>query len=142
MDSSGSSDVGNEPKSDIKDAASYLLKGGSLLSAPCAECNGVQIQYRGAKICINCGKQQPADEMTAKPQPDNKAINAGDHFHVNTSSSFRIFEEEIRGRIAEHIKILRSEPGHLNNEKQRIEIVGMYIDLLERIRIHSDKFQK
>lgn len=142
MDSSRPSDVDNEPKSDIKDAASYLLKGGSLLSAPCAECNGVQIQYRGAKICINCGKQQHANEVTAKPQPDNKVINTGDHFHVNTSSSFRIFEEEIRGRLAEHIKILRSEPGDLNDEKQRIEIIGMYVDLLERLRFHSDKSQK
>jgi uncharacterized Zn finger protein (UPF0148 family) len=142
MDSSRTSDVDNESKSEIKDAASYLLKGGSLLSAPCADCNGVQIQYRGAIICINCGKQQTADEATAKPGSDHKVTNAVEQFHDHTSFLSHIFGEEIRDRMAEHFKILRSGPVDLNNEKQRIEIIGMYLDLLERLRNYSNKIHK
>ena len=105
MDSSRPSDVDKEAKSDMKDAVSFLLKGGSLLSAPCAICKGVQIKYKNEIICINCGKQQPADEITAEPATEQQVRNAEDQFHDNPSFSSHTFEEEIEERIAEQFKI-------------------------------------
>jgi len=142
MDSSRTRDVDNEAKSDMKDAVSFLLKGGSLLSAPCAICNGVQIKHKDEIICINCGKQRPADKITAKPASEHDVSIAEDQFHDHPSFSSPAFEEEIKERIAEQFKILKSESSDLNNEKQRIELIGMYFDLLERLRNHPKKILK
>jgi UPF0148 protein len=141
MNSSRSSDVGNEGKSDMKDAVSLLLKGGSLLSAPCAICKGVQIEYKSEVICINCGKQQTANEITVKPASEHQ-MPAGNQFQEHPSLSSVTFEEEIGARIAEQFKILKSESNDLNNEKQRIELIGMYLDLLDRLRNYPKKIQK
>ena len=46
MDSSRPKDVDSEGKSDMKDAVSFLLRGGSLLGAPCTICSGVQIKVQ------------------------------------------------------------------------------------------------
>lgn len=136
MDVSRSSDDGNRRKTDMKDAASFLLRGGSLLSVPCAVCNGVQIKYRNEIICINCGRQEPADKIDSKaPKPEHQPSNTN-QFHDHTS--FSAFEKEIEERIAEQFKILRiTSLDDLNNEKQRIELIGMYLELLDKFRKYS-----
>lgn len=142
MDSSRSRDVGTEGKSDMKDAVSFLLKGGSLLSAPCAICNGVQIKYKNEIICINCGKQQPADESSSKTASEQQVSKVEDQFHDNPSFSAHTFVEEIEERIGEQFKLIKSESSDLNNERQRIELIGMYFDLLDRFRNYPQKIQK
>ncbi|MGH9976558.1 MAG: Sjogren's syndrome/scleroderma autoantigen 1 family protein [Nitrososphaeraceae archaeon] len=142
MDSSRSSDVGTEGKSDMKDAVSFLLRGGSLLSAPCAICNGVQIKYKNEIICINCRKQKSADEIAAKASSEQQVSKVEDHFHDNPSFSAHTFVTEIEERIAEQFKLMKSEPSDLNNERQRIELIGMYFDLLNRLKNYPKKIQK
>lgn len=142
MDSSRPTDVDNEGKSDMKDAVSFLLRGGSLLSTPCAICNGVQIKYESKIICINCRKQEQVDEINAKPASENQVSSAGDQLHDHPSLSFHTFEEEIEERIVEQFKNLKSEPNDFNNEKKRIELIGMYLDLLDRLRNYPSKIQK
>ncbi|HZD36581.1 MAG TPA: autoantigen p27 domain-containing protein [Nitrososphaeraceae archaeon] len=135
MDDSRSRDDDNRRKTDMKEAASFLLRGGSLLSAPCAICNGVQIKYRNEIICINCGIQEPTDIDSKPPKPKHLVSNAN-QFHDHTS--FSDFEKEIKERIAEQFKILKiASPDDLNNEKQRIELIGMYIELLDKLRKYS-----
>ena len=142
MDSSRSRDVGTEGKSDMKDAVSFLLKGGSLLSAPCAICSGVQIKYKNEIICINCGKQQPADEIAAKAASEQQVSKVEDQFHDIPFFSAHTFVEEIEERIAEQFKLMKSESSDLNNERQRIELIGMYFDLLDKLRNYPKKIQK
>ena len=142
MDSSRSRDVGTEGKSDMKDAVSFLLKGGALLSAPCAICKGVQIKYKNEIICINCGKQQPADEIAAKAASEQQVSKVEDQFHDNHSFLAHTFVEEIEERIAEQFKLMKSESSDLNNERQRIELIGMYFDLLDKLRNYPKKIQK
>ena len=143
MDSSRSSDVGPDGKSDMKDAVSFLLKGGSLLSAPCMICNGVQIRYKDEIICINCGgKQQPDDEMAAKAASEQQVSRAEDQFHDRTSFSTSTFEKEIEERIVELFRFMKNESSDLDSEKQRIKLIGMYFDLLDRLRNYSKKIQK
>ena len=142
MDSSRPKDVDSEGKSDLKDAVSFLLRGGSLLGVPCTTCSGVQIKYKNEIICINCGKQQPIDEISAKPVSEHQPSDAIDRFHGHRSYSSRTIEEEIEERILEQFKILKSESNDVNNEKKRIELIGMYFDLLERLRNYSKGLQK
>ncbi len=42
----------------LKDAASLLTKGGTLINDPCRLCSGVQVKYRGKVICVNCGNEK------------------------------------------------------------------------------------
>lgn len=139
MDSGGPSEVDKEAKSDMKDAVSFLLKGGSLLSAPCAVCNGVQIKFKNEIICINCGRQRPADEITAEPRSEDQVGIAKDQSRDQTSLPSRTFEEEIEKRIVEQFKILKSEYGDLDKERLRIELIEKYFDLLGRLRKYSKK---
>jgi len=133
-------DIDGERKSNMKDAASFLLRGGSLLSTPCGICNGVQIRYKGEISCINCGKQQPVDSagLSSEVQVSNVIDQSPDHH----SFTLRAFEEGIEERIAEQFKILKSKSNDLNSEKQRIELIGMYLDLLDRLRNYSQGMQK
>ncbi len=142
MDSKRSSDVSTEGKSDMKDAVSFLLRGGSLLSAPCAICNGVQIKYKKEIICINCRKQQSADEIAAKAASEQQVSKAEDQFQDNPSFSAHTFVAEIEERIAEHFKLMKSESSDLNNERQRIELIRMYFDLLDKLKNYHKKIQK
>jgi uncharacterized Zn finger protein (UPF0148 family) len=103
MDSSRPSDVDKEAKSDMKDAVSFLLKGGSLLSAPCAICKGVQIKYKNEIICINCGKQRPADEITAEPRTEHQ-VRIADQFHDQPSLSSDTFEGKIQRKDNEQLR--------------------------------------
>lgn len=41
----------------LKAAASLLLKGGKLVDDPCKDCGGAQVEFKGKKICINCGRE-------------------------------------------------------------------------------------
>ena len=140
MDSNRSSDVSTEGKSDMKDAVSFLLRGGSLLSAPCAICNGVQIMYKNEIICINCRKQQSGDEIAAKAASEQQVSKVEDQFPDNPSA--HTFVAEIEERIAEQFKLMKSESSDLNNERQRIELIGMYFDLLDRLKNYPKKIQK
>ena len=133
MDPRESSDEGNEGKSDMKDAVSFLLRGGSLLSSPCARCNGVQIEYKGETICINCGEQQPTNESTPKPMLESQVSSMADHSHDLSSIQSLTFEEAIEERIAEQFKILKSTSNDLEIERQRIELIRMYFDLIKCI---------
>jgi UPF0148 protein len=143
MDSMISSDEDNEGKSEMKDAVSFLLRGGSLLGEPCAICNGVQIKYEGEIICINCGKREPSDEVTSKTSSQQHVVSAGDQIRKHPSSLSSLdFEKQIEERIAEQFKILKSESNDLNNERQRIELIGMYLDLLDKFRNYQKRIQK
>jgi uncharacterized Zn finger protein (UPF0148 family) len=123
-------------RSNMKDAASFLLKGGSLLSTPCESCNGVQIKYKGEVICINCGKQQLLQEKSTN-------ATSGSHFNgsinepQNHTTAFHSLESEIQERIVELFKNLKSEFNDPSIERQRIELIEMYLGLLERLKKYS-----
>jgi uncharacterized Zn finger protein (UPF0148 family) len=142
MDSARSSDEGTEGKPNMKDAASFLLRGGSLLSSPCATCNGVQIKYKNEIFCINCGKQEPAGKINSKSASDHQENNVGNQFRDLESIHVCDFEEEIEERIAEQFKILKIASDNLDHEKQRVELIGMYLDLLDRLRKDPKKLKE
>jgi len=141
MDSNKSSDISTEGNSDMKDAVSFLLRGGSLLSAPCTICNGVQIKYKNEIICINCRKQQSAEEIAVKAAPEQQVRKAEDQFPDNPSFSAHTFVAVIEERISEQFKLIQSESSDLNNERQRIELIGMYFDLLDRLNEYPKKLK-
>ena len=53
-----SADRKDRYSANLKEAASLLTRGGTLINDPCDLCNGVQVKYRDSIICINCGNQK------------------------------------------------------------------------------------
>jgi uncharacterized Zn finger protein (UPF0148 family) len=54
--------------SKLKEAASLLTKGGTLINEPCRRCHGVQVKFKDKIICINCGNEENTiDGRVLKP---------------------------------------------------------------------------
>jgi uncharacterized Zn finger protein (UPF0148 family) len=53
-----STDEKDRDSSKLKEAASLLTKGGTLISEPCDLCSGVQVKFRNKVTCINCGNEK------------------------------------------------------------------------------------
>jgi uncharacterized Zn finger protein (UPF0148 family) len=53
-----STDEKDRDSAKLKEAASLLTKGGTLISEPCDLCSGVQVRFRNKVTCINCGNEK------------------------------------------------------------------------------------
>jgi uncharacterized Zn finger protein (UPF0148 family) len=62
----------------LKEAASLLTRGGTLINDPCDLCNGVQVKYRDNVICINCGNQKSVyskSNSTQQKRNEDQQVN-------------------------------------------------------------------
>lgn len=125
--------------SDLRDAVSFLLKGGSLLGTPCESCNGVQIKYKGEVICINCGKQERSveDKTTVTTPASQTLLDRELREPQNLAAPLHSLESEIQERMLELFRNLKTKFKDPNMEKQGIELLEMYLGLLERLKKHS-----
>ena len=102
-----------------KEAIEMLLKGATMVSAPCPYCSGVRVMKDGFALCTNCGK---------KPEKREEAKSAS----VEKKSGLtEILEKKI--------KVLSEElEKETNHEKQQeiLETINSALATLEKI---SDK---
>jgi uncharacterized Zn finger protein (UPF0148 family) len=56
----------------LKEAASLLTKGGTLINDPCNLCSGVQVKFRDRIICINCGNEKSAFNKSDSNQQEKQ----------------------------------------------------------------------
>jgi|RhiMethySRZTD1v2_1073278.scaffolds.fasta_scaffold1368699_1 uncharacterized Zn finger protein (UPF0148 family) len=56
----------------LKEAASLLTKGGTLINDPCGLCSGVQVKFRDRIICINCGNEKSAFNKSDSNQQEKQ----------------------------------------------------------------------
>ena len=56
----------------LKEAASLLTKGGTLINDPCNLCSGVQVKFRDRIICINCGNEKGAFNKSDSNQQEEQ----------------------------------------------------------------------
>src|SRR5437867_13209832 len=61
---------GDKYKENLKQAAESLLKGGTLLSEPCENCNGIQVKKNNEVTCIICGNSTTQKETKSKEDID------------------------------------------------------------------------
>jgi uncharacterized Zn finger protein (UPF0148 family) len=55
-----SGEKGERDSGRLKEAASLLTKGGTLINEPCDLCSSVQVMFRDKIICVNCGNEKSA----------------------------------------------------------------------------------
>jgi len=117
---------GDKYKENLKQAADFLLKGGTLLSEPCEKCNGIQIKKNNQVTCIICGNTTSL--KVAKSTEDiDKTVDK------RTLPDFSI-SEKIGERLVELIMKIGSDK-NLDEEEQRLRVIDIYIKILEKIKV-------
>jgi uncharacterized Zn finger protein (UPF0148 family) len=104
----------------IKSAAAALLKGGTLVSEPCAKCGGVQVMIADKVSCVNCGNESvPAQkEVSQKPSSLN--------------DSLKVIEDKVSALVQE----LKDEKDTAV-QRQKAELLETYLRILEKMRALS-----
>lgn len=110
-------------RENMKNAAEFLLKGGTLLSEPCEKCSGIQVKKNDEIKCIICGNTiSPADNKT-------KEIKKIVEFDYRNK-----MVEKIGKRLLELITGIGSDK-NLAEEEQRLRVIDTYIIILEKIKL-------
>ena len=109
-------------RENMKNAAEFLLKGGTLLSEPCEKCSGLQVKKNDEIKCIICGN-------TISP-----TVNKTKEIEKIVEFNYRNEMVEIIGkRIQELITGIGSDK-NLAEEEQRLRVIDTYIIILEKIK--------
>jgi uncharacterized Zn finger protein (UPF0148 family) len=78
-----SADDKDRDSSKLKEAASLLTKGGTLINEACELCNGVQVRFRNNVTCINCGNEKSQLEKSNPRQMEEQPQHP-DHVHESS----------------------------------------------------------
>lgn len=116
---------GDKYKENLKQAADFLLKGGTLLSEPCEKCNGIQIKKNNQVTCIICGNTTSLKEAKSTEDIDKTSDR-------RTLPDFSI-SEKIGERLVELLMNIGSDK-NLDEEEQRLRVIDIYIKILEKIK--------
>ena len=117
----------NKYKENLKDAAEFLLKGGTLLSEPCEKCSGIQVRKNNETRCIICGNRNTADTK----EPDKDLGNSDQQNHKDS------IEVKIGIRLAELVGKIGTDV-NLPEEEQRLRVIYYYVKLLEKANILTE----
>lgn len=111
----------------IRDAASLLIKGGTLTGEPCEKCGSIMIRFGEKTSCISCGAEKSnvaaAQEM-ARESPKQSSP---------APSDLRSCVEVIERKIVR----LSAEIGSENDimlQKQKADLLETYLRILERVK--------
>jgi uncharacterized Zn finger protein (UPF0148 family) len=117
---------GDKYKENLKQAAEFLLKGGTLLSEPCEKCNGIQVKKNNEVTCIICENTTRLKEPKSTEDID-KTVDKRILSDVSIS-------EKIGERLVELIMSIGSDK-NLDEEEQRLRVIDNYIKILEKIKV-------
>ena len=106
----------------LKNAAEFLLKGGTLLSEPCNKCSGIQVRKNNEIQCIICGNITLPENNTPL---DMKKI--ADNINIDE------LREKIRKRLRDLTNSIGSDE-NLIEEDQRLRVIDNYLKILEKIK--------
>lgn len=82
-----SADDKDRDSAKLKEAASLLTKGGTLIDEPCDLCNGVQVRFRNKVTCINCGNEKNQFEKSDAGQREEQQLQQV-HLREGSRSSY------------------------------------------------------
>jgi UPF0148 protein len=111
----------NKYKENLKDAAEFLLKGGTLLSEPCEKCSGIQVRKNNETKCIICGNKTSTE--TQEPEKD---LSGSEQLIYKNNINVKI-----GNRLAELIDKIGTDT-NLIEEEQRLRVIDYYIKILEK----------
>ena len=96
----------------LKEAASLLTKGGTLINDPCDLCSSVQVMYRDKVICVNCGNEKSVDSKSNSVQQkgqENRQVNIQERNKVTEPTGSRPPHEPFERSTKQNIRNHRSD---------------------------------
>ena len=114
----------NHDSGKLKDAASLLLRGATLLNDPCPSCTGVQVRFENKIICINCCNL-PASGTQATRRESN----------FNNQAKMITDKELAKSVIQEKIMLLVQQvrdENDISSQKIKAELIDLYLRILEK----------
>ena len=109
----------------LKDAASLLLKGGTLINDPCPSCTGVQVRFQNENICINgCNPQ----DLVGKATPTDSGVT---NEEVNRNITRGLAKSIIQEKIILLIQQLRDE-NDISAQMIKADLIESYLRILEK----------
>jgi len=123
----------------IKDAASLLIKGATLLNEQCVKCQGVQVRFKDKTICINCGHEEESTQLKSSTRLSRQnRVPVVVEKRKEVSKTRRLMSmQEMYSSIEMKLAILvdqNSRENDISIQKQVAELIEMYLGILERIR--------
>ncbi|MFY9795296.1 MAG: Sjogren's syndrome/scleroderma autoantigen 1 family protein [Candidatus Nitrosopolaris sp.] len=115
----------------LKDAASLLLRGATLLNDPCPSCAGVQVRFQNKDICINCCTLQ--DTVTQATHRESNANNEEAKMITDRELAKSIIQEKIMLLVQQ----LRDE-NDISSQKIKAELIELYLRIMEKARALED----
>jgi uncharacterized Zn finger protein (UPF0148 family) len=117
-----SSDDPNSSK--LKNAASLLVKGGTLTGEPCGSCGGPLIRFKDKTTCISCGEER---SIATERKPAQTRDEPGAGFDI--SSSLALIEKKVIDLTSELAK-----ENDIMLQKQKAELLETYLRILSQLR--------
>ena len=111
----------------IRDAASLLIKGGTLTGEPCEKCGSIMIRFGDKTSCISCGAEKstaPESQEQAK-----ESLKRSSPAPSNLRSCVEVIERKIARLAAE----IESE-NDIALQKQKADLLETYLRILERVK--------
>jgi uncharacterized Zn finger protein (UPF0148 family) len=138
----------------LKKGADYILKGGTLLSEPCQECNGLLIKFKGNILCLNC---QGNEKKQIQLNNENKRSNEIKEVQIEQKNSnenmmdkiykFQNFDEynnilqQIKETIIKKIidinKSIDSE-NDIDKQQKNLKVLILYLKTLKKINKYNN----
>ena len=93
----------------LKEAASLLTKGGTLINDPCDLCSSVQVMYRDKVICVNCGNEKSVDIKSDSVQQKGQENRQANIHKVTEPTGSRPPHEPFERSTKQNIRNHRSD---------------------------------
>jgi uncharacterized Zn finger protein (UPF0148 family) len=122
--------MGSEESSKIRDAASLLIKGGTLTGEPCEKCGSIMIRFGDKTTCISCGAEKSialAPQQQARDSPTQSSLPPSD---------LRSCSEVIERKIVRLSADIGSE-NDITLQKQKADLLETYLRILKLVKSMS-----
>ena len=127
-----------DKSSKIKKAAELLVRGGSLIGQPCNECGGVQVRFKDAITCINCGIKGDTSVLSSNtPQEESRTVH--NNLESRQMSLEELTEQIVRSKIMSLILEIKNE-NDIPIQKQKAELIEIYLVILEKTKRLANRF--
>ena len=109
-----------------KRAAEMLLKGATLLAAPCPYCKGVRIMKDGNAFCVSCGREpKPEVEIDTEKKPE-----AQEKSEISQSDSTLI---TLAKKLESLSKELEKESDY-EKQQQILKSINSLVEIIAKLR--------
>ncbi|MCH8022765.1 MAG: hypothetical protein IH932_03375 [Thaumarchaeota archaeon] len=109
----------SKSKQKITAAGDLLRRGATLLMEPCEKCGGLQFQYQGKTICLNCGDlSDPGSTKTVTEGP----------VQVDPLASF------VKVKL-EKVSLLLKAEEDIDKQIKLSDLILKYIEILSKVSV-------